>query len=153
MIKSSASENPSPWRHISERLGSGSCVSFKALPAMNAEANVSKKRKMFSSGGRSAPSVPGPGGGGGRSCSDSAASGSTREPFPRLAQEIQPEARLALQLARDCTLLAGQRPLAEERVDPGEVVVHVVRADAEGQGGFPGADRVLEMAAFGERDA
>src|SRR5438552_2648777 len=82
----------------------------------------------------------GPGGGGGRSCSDSAASGSTREPFPRLAQEIQPEARLALQSARDCTLLAGQRALAKERVDPGEVVVHVVRADTERQGGFPGSD-------------
>src|SRR5205085_8579017 len=84
---------------------------------------------------------------------DSAASGSTREPFPRLAQEIQPEARFALQSARDRTLLAGQRALAEERVDPGEVVVHVVRADAEGQGGFPGADRIVEMAAFRERDA
>ena len=129
----SASEKPSPWCHISKRVGSGSCVSFSALPAMNAEANVSRNKKMFRSGGRSAPSVPGPGGGGGRSCSEglSAGTGSTREPFPRLAEEIQPEARLALHPAGNRTLLARFGAPAHQREDLGQVVVDVERLHSQ----------------------
>src|SRR5215831_18860583 len=128
MMSRSASEKPSPWRHISERVGSGSCVSLRTLPAMNAEANVSRKRKTFSSGGRSAPSVPGPGGGGGRSGSVLSA---TRKPFPRLADKIQPEARLALHLARNRPLRARLRPTAHQREHFREVLVRVVRLHSQ----------------------
>src|SRR5260370_24829300 len=131
MMKSSAAEKPSACQAICRWVGSGSCVSLSALPAMKAEAKVRTKRRTLSNGGRSAPSVPGPGGGGGRSCSDSAGTGSTREPFPRLAEEVQPEARLALQPARNRTLRPGFSAAAEERVDLGEIVVDVGRPHAE----------------------
>src|SRR3954453_11074126 len=76
MMKSSASEKPRPWRSISTRFGAGSCVSLSTLPATNAEPKGSRKRRMLSKGGRSAPSVPCPGGGRGSSVSAAVCIGS-----------------------------------------------------------------------------
>src|SRR5438874_13790014 len=95
----SAPAKAAPWRSASIVEGSGSCVSLRFAPEMNVEANVSTKRKTLSTGGRSRPSVPGPGGGGGRR-SPAFDSALTREPLPRLAQQIQREARRPAQLAR-----------------------------------------------------
>src|SRR6185369_1989504 len=133
-------------------VGSGSCVSFSALPAMKAEAKVSRKRKMLKSGGRSAPSVPGPGGGGGRSVSSAPWTGSTRQPFPRFAQQIQPESAAAGKAAGKCTMRARLGAAAERAEGAGEVLVQIDGAHAARQRFLPALHGALELSALRQRD-
>src|SRR2546422_8959535 len=151
MMKRSERANPSPWCSISSREGSGSWVSLSALPARNAEANVRRKRRMLSRGGRSAPSVPGPGAGGGSSVSSAAGTGSTGQPIPCFAEQIQPESRLSLQAAGKCTMLPRLGPLPEQREGGGEVRVQIAGVHATGQRRSPALHRALELAAFRQR--
>src|SRR5947207_2019136 len=153
MMKSNARANPSPWRSASASVGSGCCAVVSQVPARNAEPKVSRKSSTLSKGGRSAPSVPGSGGRGGTNVSSARGTGSTREPFPRFAQQIQPESRLPLQAAGKCTVLAGFLAAAESGERLGQVVVDVRGRDSAAHRLLPARNRAFQLLAPGQRRA